>query len=99
MKKVVFILLVVAAGILAIASVPLLTNHLGQSGNFNLVEYCSRYREQFNVTYCPAEATKPTIFSSLMDMPFEVLGIGIALTLLLSGFAITVVERRRLVAS
>jgi hypothetical protein len=99
--KIGFVLIMIAVGILALTTaVTMLSeaNQPKQTSGFNATEYCSRYRAYFNVSYCPAESTTKTAsgFLDLSQKPFvEMLAIGAAVALLVSGSIIIMVDLER----
>lgn len=98
--KIGFVLIVLAVCILAVASVFTMlpgVNLTGQTSTFNVSQYCSLYRKQFNVAYCPAEASTPTAagFLDLSRLPLiAVIAISVAAFLLLIGVIIIMISRR-----
>jgi len=66
-----------------------------QTSTFNLSEYCSLYRNQFNVTYCPAETTTQTGLLNLSAMSSIQIGaIVVAAVIMLSGVIVLMIDRR-----
>lgn len=97
--KIGLVLIILAVGILAVTSAFTLlpfANLTGQTSTFNVSEYCSLYRKQFNVAYCPAETT--TTRANVLDLsqlPFiEIIAIGVAAFLLLIGIIILMISRK-----
>jgi hypothetical protein len=69
---------------MSIGNQPIGTPRNGQTSSFDASEYCSLYRKQFNVTYCPAEITTGLV--DLSHLPFAgVIAVGVAASLLLVG--------------
>jgi hypothetical protein len=98
--KIGFALIIVAVCIISVVSaftmLPI-ANLSGQTATFNVSQYCSLYRKQFSVSYCPAEASTTTRmgFLDLSRLPFiGIVAISVAALLLLIGVIIVMISRR-----
>jgi hypothetical protein len=92
-----FALILLAVGILALTAASTVTTFLpSQTSTFNLSEYCSLYRNQFNVTYCPAETTTETGLLNLSGMSsIQIAAIVVAGVIMLSGVIVLMIGRRK----
>ncbi|HMK83089.1 MAG TPA: hypothetical protein VK503_05185 [Candidatus Bathyarchaeia archaeon] len=97
--KIGFTLIIAAVCILSVVSVFTIlsiANLPGQTATFNVSQYCSLYRKQFGVAYCPAEASTTTEmgFLDLSRLPFiGMVAISVAALLLLIGVIIMMISR------
>ncbi|HKM49987.1 MAG TPA: hypothetical protein VJZ75_02290 [Candidatus Bathyarchaeia archaeon] len=95
--KIGFVLIIVAVCIISVVSVFTMLSMSGQTATFNVSQYCSLYRKQFSVSYCPAEASTTTRmgFLDLSRLPFiGIVAISVAALLLLIGVIIVMISRR-----
>ena len=93
-----FVLILFAFSILAIISAFTFfqqVNQMAESSTFNVSEYCSLYRKEFEVSYCPAETTSAAGPLNLSGLSFiGIVGVLIAAVLMLSGVIIIMFDRR-----
>jgi len=89
-------LMLFAVCILALTAASTVTTLLSkQTSTFNLSEFCSLYRNQFNVTYCPAETTTQTGLLNLSGMsPIQIGAIVVAAAIMLFGVIVLMIDRR-----
>jgi len=85
-----------ALGILALTAASTGTTlSSNQTSTFNLSEYCSLYRSEFNVTYCPAETTIQSGLVNLSGMSSIQIGaVLVAALIMLSGVVVLMIDRR-----
>jgi hypothetical protein len=70
-------------------------NQAAEPSTFNVSEYCSLYRKEFEVSYCPAETTSASGHLSLSGMSLiGVVGVLIGAVLMLGGVIIIMFDRR-----
>jgi len=96
--KIGFVLIIAAVCILSVVSVFTIlsiANLPDQTATFNVSQYCSLYRKQFGVAYCPAEASTTKMgFLDLSRLPFiGIVAISVAALLLLIGVIIMMISR------